>query len=205
MGYGESLYGTLLYSGNPVIDRPEQVDSVDLMHYLPEYYRGVREMEELQSTLGMELKSLKTSLIENMDQSFLETATWGLHNWEFELGLTTDPTKSYIRRREMIKAKMLGSGTTTPQMIQRTASAFSGGDVDVKELPGQYLFEVHFVGVKGIPANMAGLIQVLDDIKPAHLGYEFKYTYTWWESLKTLTWGQAKAKTWGDLRVHEGG
>lgn len=133
----------------------------------------------------------------------METATYSLGRWEQELGLSVDTAKSLATRRELISAKLRGIGTTTPQMIQRTASAFSGGDVLVEEVPGEYRFVVRFIGTLGIPPNMAGLIQILDEIKPAHLAYEFAYTYTFWDSLKILTWNSAHGKTWNELRVYE--
>lgn len=203
MAYGQSLYGALTYAGQADDMEPPKPGSVRLMDYLPDYYRGVVTMEELQDTLGIEIDSLITSVVQVQDQAYLETATWSLARWEQELGLSTDPSKSLISRREMIKAKRRGVGTTTPQMIQRTASAFSGGDVWVEEIPGEYRFIVRFVGTLGIPPNMAGPIQILEEIKPAHLDYSFVYSYTWWDSLKQLTWNAAKSQTWDELKIFE--
>ena len=89
-------------------------------------------------------------------------------------------------------------------MIKETAEAFSGGEVDVIEYPEESKFIVKFIGVKGIPRNMQGFIDMLETIKPAHLGYEFKYTFTVWNHLTGLTWEQVNAMTWDELRVYEG-
>lgn len=164
MSYGESLYSNLLFTANELEDI-DDVNTVDLMKYLPTYYKGVQEIEELQKSLGIEIYGLTTRGQEVLDQAYVETATWSLARWETELGLSSDPSKSYVSRREMIKAKRRGTGTTTPEMIQRTASAFAGGDVSVEEVPGEYRFIVRFIGILGIPPNMAGLIQILDEIK----------------------------------------
>lgn len=201
MAYGERLYGTLTYSSEGADQEGPGLVQPDLMKYLPEYYQGVPEMEELQKSCGMECGQLVYSIEDSALQNNVESATWGLSRWENVLGLTTGTTKPYATRREMIKAKLRGSGTTTPEMIRRTASAFSGGDVEVVEVPGAYSFQVRFVGTLGIPANMAGLIQMIEEIKPAHLDYEFVYSYTWWDSVKSLTWNSAHAKTWNELRV----
>ncbi|WP_339189824.1 putative phage tail protein [Paenibacillus sp. FSL P2-0121] len=200
MSYGESLYSTLLFTANELEDI-DDVNTVDLMKYLPAYYKGVQEIEELQQSLGIEIYGLTTRVQEVLDQAYVETATWSLARWEAELGLSSDPSKSYVNRREMVKAKRRGTGTTTPEMIQRTASAFAGGEVSVEEVSGEYRFIVRFIGILGIPPNMAGLIQILDEIKPAHLAYEFAYTYTYWDSLKAITWNNAHAGTWNDLRT----
>lgn len=175
----------------------------DLMKYLPEYYQDIREMKKLQETASDEMGLFLYAIDDVLSQCFVESATWGLDYWESELGLMTEPTMPVERRRESIKAKVRGSGTTTKQMILDTASAFSGGEVDVIEYPSEYRFEVRFIGVKGIPANMPGFIQMLEQIKPTHLGYSFKYSYTWWDSLKNLTWNSVNLMTWNELRVYE--
>ena len=59
-------------------------------------------------------------------------------------------------------------------MIVDTAKAFSGGDVEVLEDAANHRFVVRFVGVKGIPRNMQGFINMLEEIKPAHLVYAFE-------------------------------
>ncbi|MEK4477208.1 putative phage tail protein [Paenibacillus sp. FSL R7-0048] len=202
MSYGSSLYSELQYSADKDSSHPCEVEAPDLMQYLPDYYKDVREMEKLQETIGLEIGGLKLGTIDVLDQAFVETATVSLGRWEAELGLNIDSSKSYATRREMIKAKLRGNGTTTPEMIQRTASAFSGGVVEVKEVPEEYRFEIHFVSTLGIPPNMAGLIQIIEEIKPAHLAYEFVFSYTWWDSVKALTWESAHSKTWNELRTY---
>ena len=51
---------------------------------------------------------------------------------------------------------------------------------------------------------MQAFIDMLEDIKPAHLSYSFEYTYTVWGNLKGLTCGDLKAQTWGEIRIMEG-
>lgn len=178
--------------------------SRDLMAYLPAYYRESRQMVALQESLGSGLNEYRFRSDELLDQFFIRSATWGLQLWEAELGLSSDRTEAYAWRREMLLAKLRGTGTTTKRMIREAAAAFSGGEVAVIDVPEESRFEIHFIGVKGIPANMAGFIQMLDEIKPAHLAYSFKYTYTVWDALKLLDWQQAGSLTWSDLRIYTG-
>lgn len=65
-------------------------------------------------------------------------------------------------------------------MIQDVASSYSNGEVDVIEDNANYRFIIKFVGVKGIPANMADLTLTIEEIKPAHLAFEFEFTYLTW-------------------------
>ena len=101
-------------------------------------------------------------------------------------------------------ARLRGQGTTTRKMIQETAAAFSGGEVQVIEDNPHSHFIIRFVGVKGIPRNMQAFIGMLEEIKPAHLSYEFQYTYTVWDNLSGFTWDGLSGRTFEDVRVMEG-
>lgn len=203
MQYGNHLYGQAGYGGTETDDSSSKENYIDLMVFLPDFYQDMKEMKELQTVLGYEAGDTVYNTKDILNQCFITTATWGLDRWEKVFGLQTDRSKSYERRREILLAKIRGSGTTTKEMLKNVAIAFSGGEVAIHEYPEEYRFEVQFIGVKGIPQNMAGLIAALDEIKPAHLAYSFKYTYTVWEQL-ALTWDSAKQKTWEDLRIYEG-
>jgi uncharacterized protein YmfQ (DUF2313 family) len=202
VAYGESKYGTLLFSGTSDEDQSGGIQAPDISKQLPDVYNKAGKLRQLLDILSEQITLHNTRTEEVRAQNAVETATYSLGRWEQELGLSVDTAKSLATRRELISAKLRGIGTTTPQMIQRTASAFSGGDVLVEEVPGEYRFVVRFIGTLGIPPNMAGLIQMLEEIKPAHLAYEFLYTYTFWDSLKNLTWNSARGKTWNELRVY---
>lgn len=205
MSYGINRYGEYRYGeeGSPHGPDIDECD-IDLMKYLPWYYQDSRIMKETQSSIGRELCFLGYFIEDLEKQFFIDTATWGLSIHEKESGLETNMNLSYEERSEIVKAKLRGRGTTTKQMIKNTAEAFSGGEVDVIEYPRECRFVIKFIGVKGTPRNMQGFISMLEDIKPAHLGYSFKYTYTVWNHLKNITWGQANAMTWNDLKVYEG-
>jgi len=201
--YGVYDYGQLLFGTDPGSVDPPDVVPPDLMRYLPDYYASSRVMRSLQMSVAEELGMLGFALDEILRQFFVGSATWGLDLWETELGLATDAGKPAERRREQLLAKLRGSGTTTRQMIIDTAASFSGGEVDVIEVPDESRFIVRFIGVRGIPPNMPAFLRMLDDIKPAHLDYSIAYTYTTWDNLVGLTWNGVSTKTWSELRVYE--
>lgn len=203
MAYGKSLYGTLLF-GTEGVEDTHGNEAIDLMKYLPYYWQDIREMQEIQKILGANVWLLKSVINALLDQLFISTAAWGLDFWERELGVQIDHSRTVERRREILFAKIRGAGTTTKEMIEDVAMAFSGGEVKVHEYPGEYRFVIQFVGVKGIPPNMAGLIQAIEDIKPAHLACSFKYTYTVWNMMSGVSWSKTSDKTWAELRVYEG-
>jgi len=200
--YGNSLYGQVDYGeDNQGIINPDDY-YINLIKYLPDFYHNIMEMKELQTALGYEAGKAVYSIQDMIEQCFISTATWGLDGWEKILGISTDKSKPYETRREIILAKLRGFGTTTKEMIENVAIAFSGGEVAIHEYPSQHRLVVQFIGVRGIPPNMAGLINAIEEIKPAHLAYTFKYTYTTWGQIN-MSWGETSNKTWGELRIYE--
>lgn len=203
--YGTNKYGLVKYAEN--VPNSEEIRKyfIDLKQYVPSFISEIIEMETIYDVQGTELGGLLYYLNDIFKQFFIDTATWGLVYWENEYGLETNLTMSYEERREVIKAKKRGQGTTTKEMIKNVAEAFSGGEVNIIEDNANYSFIVQFVGIKGIPKNMQIFKNMLEDIKPAHLAYSFKYTYTVWNVLKekNLTWSNSKVKTWDELKVYE--
>ena len=200
MGYGQNLYGEFSY-GSSQESTHDEIIEVDLMKYLPTYWHEIEQMKVLQEILGMNLAEVIAFKQDLFNQMFIETATWGLSRWEKILGLPTEIEKNYEFRRERIKSKIRGSGTTTKQMIVNLASAFSNGEVEVIEYPNEYRFVVKFVGIKGVPANMKDLTSAIEEVKPAHLAFTFQYTYNYWDNLKAYTWSALSIHTWDKVKV----
>lgn len=203
--YGINQYGIVKYAENTLTSDDLEKYKIDLTKYVPPFVSEIPEMKAIYDVQGTEIGSLLYYIDDIRKQFRIDTATWGLIYWEDAYGIETNLSLSYEQRREIVKAKRRGQGTTSIQMIKQVAEAFSGGEVNIIEHEDDYYFTVKFVGVRGIPRNMEAFKDMLDDIKPAHLGYVFEYTYTVWNVLeeKNLTWNSSKTKTWNELKVYE--
>lgn len=203
--YGKNLYGSCKYGAENHDDNNVEIYKTNLIAYLPPKLQEIREFKVINSIIDDEFALLKFYIKELLDQCFIDTATWGLEELEKRYKIKTDLAKSYEERREIIKAKRIGYGTISKKLIREVAQAFSGGEVEIVENPDNYSFIVRFIGVKGIPRNLGSFKDMLDSVKPAHLSYEFKFTYTIWDFLlsKKLKWEADKNKTWESLRVYE--
>lgn len=208
--YSKKIYGVSSYLDIPKI-KEENNDieikrEADLLEYLPSFYHNSNIVKAFMESNNIEVDTLK-AYVEDLNKNlYVKTATWGLDLFEEELGLVTDKSVSYEERRERILAKKRGNGTTTKAMIKNTAEAFSGGEVEVIENFSDYSFIVKFVGVKGIPKNLALFKQMIEEIKPAHLNYELAFTYTVWSMVmaKSNIWNDFNNKTWVELMAYEG-
>lgn len=198
--YGKNKYGLEKYAQTN-IEENESDYFVDLTKYVPSFLCEIKELKNLYEIEGKKLGLLWHQIEDLQKQFFITTATWGLVQWEKEYGIETNFSQSYEQRREILLAKKRGRGTTTKAMIKSVAEAFSGGEVEVIEQNEQYAFIVRFVGVKGIPRNMQSFIDALEEIKPAHLGYVFEYTYSTWDNLKESAWNVLREKTWDEVKT----
>ena len=209
------MYSKKIYGVSPYADTTEKQEEnkeieikreTDLLEYLPSFYHNSDVIKSFMESNSIEVDTLKAYIEDLSKNLYVKTATWGLDLFEDELGLVTDKSVSYEERRERILAKKRGNGTTTKAMIKNTAEAFSGGEVEVIENFNDYSFVVKFVGVKGIPKNLALFKNMLEEIKPAHLNYELAFTYTVWSMImaKSNLWNDFKNKTWVELMSYEG-
>ena len=204
--YGQNQYGTTAYSTESISNNEEiKKYNVILSPYVPTFISELPEIKAIYDAEGIELGLLKYQLDDIKKQFRIDTATWGLDWWEDKYGIKTNYLLSYEDRREIVKAKKRGRGTTTKAMIKNTAESFSGGECNVIEHNSEYYFTIHFIGVKGIPRNMQAFKDMLEIIKPAHLGYVFMYTYNTWGMLKerNLSWEVANTKDWNVIKIYD--
>lgn len=127
MNYGTTQYG---------INEEDNIDEIklispDLMRYMPDYYITSKVMKELEHSNSLELGRLNYKIKDIKNQLWIDTATWGLSYWEKEYGIEINLSLGYEQRREVLKAKKRGQGTTTKQMIKNVAETFSGGEVNI--------------------------------------------------------------------------
>lgn len=172
-----------------------------LLKYLPDYYKKSKVFSQLFRVLSNEVDSNNLEIKDLENQLFVDTATWGLDDWERELKMYTDLSKPYLDRREAVKAKMRGSGTCTIEMIENTALAYTNAEIKVIEDNPKCTFKIKFVGVKGIPRDIELFKSTIDMIKPAHLTYTIEYTYNVWNDLKSKKWSDLSSKNWDQIKI----
>lgn len=175
---------------------------IDLMKYLPaEVYGNNVTMKELQRVLSEVVSQYDDARNEVLDNCFISTASKTLSRYEKIFNLSIDISKNDEFRQERLKAKVRGSGTTTIKLIEQVAASFSNGEVEIIEDSENYKFYVKFIGTLGIPGNIADLKLTIEEIKPAHLAFDFIYTYNTWQDVEKLTWAEAENYTWEQIRT----
>lgn len=143
---------------------------------LPALYRQTSEDTELQRVLTLMLEQAERDKDFTLEQLFPSTTSgWGLELWERAWGIPVDRTLSDQRRRDRILAKVKGTGTTTLEVIRAIAQSFSSYPAEVTEESAMYKFVVWYLGTIGEVEHKQVLIDIINELKPAHLQWEIKY------------------------------
>ena len=171
---------------------------MSLITKLPSFYDN-DITKPIQDSFTVEANSINDEVENTLNQFYVDSATYGLDNWEKMLGISKN-NFDYQTRRENIKAKMRSRGTTTLSVIKNICEAYSYGEVDIVVDHANYSFEVHFIGSIGVPKAFAELDKTVNDIKPCHLAHSYKFRYNNHEYLSQFTHEYLSQFTHDDLR-----
>ena len=149
-------------------------EKVDISKYLPEFVRGD---PVLGQTLAIESKEHERQRLEIrglLAQAFIETATWGLADWERILDLKPDAGDNYEQRRNRILLKLQGWQVSTLDFMARLCARYTVDKAaEIEEHNEENRFRVY---LHGGTSDLPGLREALETYKPAHLGYDICYT-----------------------------
>lgn len=177
----------------------------EMLDYLPLYERKSSVFNVVLTANDREFRNTEQQLEVVERNIFLDTAIESLPLYERDLGIKTIKNLRYDQRREQISSRNIASfDQTTEGTIKSVAAAYSDGEVEVNATDVDGVYEIKFVGSRGIPDNMDGLRQALDIVIPAHLGLTYVFTFNTWGDVSSKTWGEVSGMTWDELRIWDG-
>lgn len=154
-----------------------------MFDYGPKMYEELNESVEIIETEATEFELLHTHIADVLKQFNVESSTWGLKVYEFDVGVTTNLNKPIDQRKSVVVSKLRGAGVTTRELIENVSEAYANADVEVVEDNPNYNVIVKFVGVFGVPPNMDDLERSLREIIPAHMTYTLVFLYVTYDML----------------------
>lgn len=176
----------------------------NMVNCLPLYERKSRMFNDILLSYDYEFRTLEQRLVVTERNLYIDTAVESLPIHERDLNIRILPHLTYDQRREQIESRYRAAfDQTTEETIKEVAAAYSNGEVEVNETATVGIYEIKFTG-KGVPDNIEGLRQVLEVIMPAHLGFEFAYTYATWRELSQYKWDDVSDETWSTIQEWEG-
>nr|WP_304099885.1 putative phage tail protein [Mitsuokella multacida] len=146
-------------------------ERVDISKYLPEFMRGDPALGQVLAIESKEHERQRLEIRDLLAQAFIDTATWGLGDWERILALKPAPNDSYAQRRNQILLYLQGRQISTINFLERLVKRYlsSDGTNHIVEHNEQNVFHVFIDSGKVLYLN--DLHDGLDTYKPAHLAY----------------------------------
>lgn len=177
-----------------------------MMQTAPTQYQFSKIYAALQQAYADGYDGVYTDNEDLRNQLYISTATWGLKYYEELFGLPTIETDSYEIRRSRVLSSCRGIGNLSAAYIKSVCEAYANSEVDVSIRPADCMVTIAFVGIRGIPPNMADLEQSVQNIIHAHLGVEYSYRFMTWDEYEsynhTLDEWDALNLTWDELETY---
>ena len=147
---------------------------VDVLRYLPKYLSKDETFKGTQDSLSEEHEKQRLLIIDICKQLFVETATWGLDDWERVYGLENNRNLSIDDRRAYLLIKIQGSQTITENKLQEFINlVYPPGSAVVKENTGPNRFSVLLDTADALDE----IRNVIEVYKPAHLTYAIAHEF----------------------------
>ena len=145
---------------------------VNLFRYIPVFLSKDENFKSVQEALNREHEEYRLKVIDIAKQFFIETATWGVEDWEEFAGVTPKANADLEQRRAAVKAKLLGQATMTLDNTNRLINAFTDkGTAYVEETSEGNKIKIVIPEQK---VYLEDLRDALDEMLPAHLAYDFQ-------------------------------
>ncbi|MED4399764.1 putative phage tail protein [Metabacillus fastidiosus] len=137
---------------------------------LPSYYNESPEVDAIKEANAIEIERKRTEARDLLDQFFVNTAVWGLNDWERVLALSPMPHSSLEFRRQRILAKLNGTAPATAKYLTDLVNVYvKNKDARIVEYNSEYRFEAEIPLKSDI--NTDDIRQAVEEVKPAHLGF----------------------------------
>lgn len=133
----------------------------------PVYGNGYVALWMFQA-IGLSLDELTQAASGLGSQTVPQTADWSIPDWEFEYGISPDPSLTDEQRRANIIMRMNFVAPANPARLEQIASSASGVPCDIIENISKNTFAILMRDYGG---NVEYMKSVVDTAKPAHLIY----------------------------------
>ena len=149
----------------------------DLARYLPQFLQEDEHFKAALAACSTEHEKYRLLLDEITNQFYIETATWGLADWERILDLRPDASDNYEQRRNRILLKLQGKQTSTVAFLTNLIKRYctEKSKVTVIEDNEHYMFHAEIAD--GTVSYADNLLDALNTYKPAHLGFDILMRY----------------------------
>lgn len=140
-----------------------------MISQLTNYERDNEIINELYEVLGSEMDKFLHEIEDLYKQFNIDTATWGISEWEENMGIETNKGLSRKKRRADVKEKLRKTGKVNTKMLEDILQESHDGKVEVW-FNGRLMFNIPLEGLSH--HHFDTISNIINTTKPAHLGFE---------------------------------
>ena len=178
---------------------------IDLMNFLPEYYKKSSVFNNLINAQNNELQLISDKIENTVKEMFISNADDLIELYELDFGIESNPNESLDFRRARIQSKIKGIGTVTKSMIENIVKSYVDSEIEIIEDFENYNVTIKFITFKGQPKNIFDIQNELNELIPAHLIINYRFTYRTWNDIQAFydCWDNCLITTWDGLSTTE--
>lgn len=150
--------------------------SDEMLKMIPAHLRKSQVLLEIYNSETNKFEKVYSDIDDIENQRFIDTATWAIDIYEREYGIRKDRNKSIEERRQILKSRtrMSQNGKVGNELLSAVAGSFTIGDVNI-QFDGKVNVELEAITNENV--NFSGLIFAVNEIIPAHLGWNIVIRY----------------------------
>lgn len=141
----------------------------NIRRYLPPFIFSDKTVDAIAKTNNSEHEALRHAVADVANQFYVETATWGLANWERVLGIPTVTSDGYEARRKRILLKLQSHQVSTKKFMLNLINRYTNDDSGFLIEHNEDNWLEYGVNIDGV-GNWRELVGAINTYKPAHLG-----------------------------------
>lgn len=143
---------------------------VKTLKHLPKFLPIDNDFKNTELISDDEHEKLRLNILDVKNQLFVETATWGLSDWERLLDLSVKENADIEDRRIQILLKLQGANTVSETFMNNLINMFCQDKSGyIIQHNSEYWFELCISGDDEI--KWKELLEAVNTYKPAHLGF----------------------------------
>ncbi len=144
----------------------------NLIKNLHKLFRNDPLIQELFNSVGIDFDNINVAIEDVKKQYWFDTMTWAIPLLEVALQFKTDSNSKIENRRSQLEARWKSDSKVDVYLLKAIANSWKNGNIDVKFVNGK--IQITFTGEHGLPNDLEGIYQAIEDVKPAHIPVDYE-------------------------------
>lgn len=176
-----------------------------MIEKLPYYYRKSQFVKDVYEVVQTALDKITADISAGDLNLFITTASdFVLH--EKDVKLPNDTSIDSETRRAKVLARLQGNEVLTVSALKKLVGLYEKTGCSITEDYENYVVMILFDGMTGKPYNFEQMKAAIEEVKPAHLSFEYLFVRNTWGDARQKfgIWGKTGGYTWNGAAYYGG-